>query len=89
MPDFGCNVLLTHKEVRERNHGVHPARHLRYGDRCNLQADGFFRIERPNGPPVIISRCNAHCKNVAHGLNDQVVTRMTYEEAIVSEVHDA
>jgi hypothetical protein len=89
MPDRLCGVILTREELRLRNKGVHPSRRLRYGDKCDKHAKGYFRIEHPNGPPVLLSRCESHCENVSHAINDKVVTRLTHDEAIVSEVHDA
>jgi len=87
-----CNVILTKEEIRERNRAWAAGkitRYLRYGDRCGRIASQFFRIERPNGDPVLVCRCEAHSKNVSHGINDKVVSRLTRDEAIVCEIQDA
>ena len=96
-----CNVILTKEEIRLRNKEIrdrlendaevffllshHP---MRYGDKCNSLATQFFRIESLRGDPVLVCRCDVHVK-VFHGINDEMIMKLTYEEAIISEVHDA
>ncbi len=89
MPDPDCNVLLTKEEVRERNKGKPPSQKLQYGDHCNRNTTRFFRIHGPNTGPVLVARCEHHCKNISVGLDRRYVMQLTYEEAMVAEVQDS
>ena len=89
MLDRVCNVLLTATEVRKLNSGSRSHK-LQSGDRCGLRATEYFRIYASHLERVIIfGRCEAHCKDISRGLPPDSVTRMTYDEALVCEIHDA
>jgi hypothetical protein len=94
MLDMLCGVHLTREEITARNYPpnepmLHPARSFQYGDKCNKPATHFFRIERRGTTEFLLGRCDAHCKGVSVGLNDKVITKLTPEEALVCEIHDA